>query len=307
MSSKIPTRRFFFEWKGHPLDDMATLHEIILAHEPTKPIIYLAGDSSLDNKYWVPSSTGPSSTPLPVAPPEIYNLAFNPPTPKPDVAFWLNHTLGQQAWTLNLSVEESMLRDRDTSLLPHDQFIRDHIRSNDVLIVSVGANDIALRPTLATARNMLKLAWFTPSALLQRPQAVGWGLGYFTSLFKERTEAYLAALVAKQKPRAIIVCMIYYPLEASKVPDGETSWADWPLRALGYNWFPAQLQAAIRAMYARATSRIRVEGTEVIPCPLYEVLDGKVGADYVARVEPSSEGGRKMAVKFGELLAGKLG
>merc|ERR1712087_216414 len=36
-------------------------------------------------------------------------------------------------------------------------------------------------------------------------------------------------------------------------------------------------------------------GTEVVPFPLFVPLDGKTSADYVERVEPSAQGGRKMA------------
>jgi len=298
MSRKIKTSYFFQEWKGHPISDVTALHKEILELWPTKPIIYLAGDSSLDNKYWVPSSNGPYGSPLPVELPEIYRIAFDPPRPKPDVAFWLNHVLGERATALNLAIEESTLRERDDDLLEHDKFIRDNIRAEDILIVSVGANDIALRPTFATVRHMLKLAWLTPRGFLERKSA--WGLGYFTNLFKDQIEAYVSRLVEKQKPRAVIVCMIYFPLEAGV--SKQRSWADLPLKALGYNWFPGQLQAAIRAMYELSTKRIKIEGTNVVPCPLFEALDGKREEYYVARVEPSTDGGHKMALQFKELL-----
>lgn len=35
-------------------------------------------------------------------------------------------------------------------------------------------------------------------------------------------------------------------------------------------------------------------GTEVVPFPLFEVLDGKNTEDYLQRVEPSPSGGKKM-------------
>jgi hypothetical protein len=98
--------------------------------------------------------------------------------------------------------------------------------------------------------------------------------------------------------------MTYFPLEAGL---GQTSWADTQLQALGYNSYPGQLQAAIRAMYEIATKEIRVQGTRVVPCALHEVLDGKTVGDYTARAEPNKEGGRKMAVRFCELVDGVLG
>jgi hypothetical protein len=193
-----------------------------------------------------------------------------------------------------------MLRDRDAALLPHDEFIRDHIRAQDILVVSVGANDVALKPTLGTVANMLALSWLTPMAWLERGNARS--LGHFVSMFGAQTRRYVEQMVAKTKPRAVVVCMIYYPLEASV--GAQASWADWPLRMLGYNSNPKRLQAAIRAMYEKATKGLEIEGTQVVPCALYEVLDGKTEEDYTARVEPSVEGGRKMGERFAELIQG---
>ncbi len=48
-------------------------------------------------------------------------------------------------------------------------------------------------------------------------------------------------------------------------------------------------------LYIDKCSRIEIQGSEVIPVPLFNVLDGKCSDDYVARVEPSAIGGKKMA------------
>ncbi|KAH7116193.1 hypothetical protein B0J11DRAFT_561608 [Dendryphion nanum] len=295
-TEKINTSKFYFEWSGHPISDLTKFHTITQTTRPSKPTIWLAGDSSLDNKYWVPSS-GPGGDPLPVAVPEIYNVTLEKPTPKPDVSFWLNHLLGPRATCINTSVEESMLRQRDSDLNAHDTFIKDHIQKQDVLIVSVGANDVAMRPTLATILHMLRLAWFTSRANIDNGTA--WSLPYFKHLFGTKLQSYIEKIVATTKPRAVIVCMIYFPLEAGL---GQSGWADMNLRALGYSRDPGKLQAAIRKMYEIATVGMVVEGTKVLPCPLFEVLDPRVKEEYVARVEPSVEGGRKMAESFVEIL-----
>jgi hypothetical protein len=290
---KINSSRFYFEWKGHPIPDLTTFRNIALAERPDKPIIYLAGDSSLDNKYWVDRA----GTNVAGAIPDIYHKTLNNPTPKPDVAFWMNHLLGEKATCMNTAIEESMLRDRDDDLLPHDIFIRDNIRPSDVLIVSVGANDVALRPNSSTIRHMLQLAWLTPRSSIKAHTA--FSLTYFKELFGTKIQTYVERLTEKTKPRAVVVCMIYFPLESGL---GQTSWADTQLRALGYNSYPGQLQAAIRAMFEVATKEIRLQGTQVVPCALHEVLDGKRNEEYTARVELNEEGGRKMAVRFCELV-----
>ena len=45
----------------------------------------------------------------------------------------------------------------------------------------------------------------------------------------------------------------------------------------------------------RGTCSIEIEGVPVLPVPLFRVMDGKDSEDYAERVEPSSQGGRKMA------------
>lgn len=48
-------------------------------------------------------------------------------------------------------------------------------------------------------------------------------------------------------------------------------------------------------LFFTVNSNVRIPGTEVIHVPLFRVLDGKKSEEYVARVEPSALGGRKMA------------
>jgi hypothetical protein len=301
--AKINAARFYFEWSGHPIADLASFHATTLVERQDKPIIYLAGDSSLDNKAWLHKSVSELGADIP----DIYSHVFSNTTtcaaqPKPDVAFWMNSLFGSRATCINTAVEATMLRDRDEQLLPHDTFIRDNLRPQDILIVSVGANDIALRPLPMTIFHMLQLAWLTPRKLLEYHYAPS--LPYFAHLFGAKVQDYITRLTAITKPRAIIVCMIYFPLEAQFK---QQSWASHQLRALGYNSFPGQLQAAIRAMFELATRKIVVPGTEVVPCALHEVLDGKSEGDYTARVEPNHEGGRKMAERFVEILEGVVG
>ena len=115
-------------------------------------------------------------------------------------------------------------------------------------------------------------------------------LGYIRHLFGTRVQRYIEQLTSKVKPRKILVCMIYYPDETN-VP----SWANTALGALGYNSHPERVQLLIRKMFEEATSKIRCKGSEVIPIPLFVPLDGTRSEDYVARVEPSAIGGKRMA------------
>lgn len=293
MTRKINPSRFYLEWKGHPVNDLARFNAITRAERPNKPIVYLAGDSSLDNKFWLHKTVEEIGVDIPT----IYDKTLAKPRPKADVAFWMNHMLGDRATCINTAIEESMLRDRDEGLLSHDEFIRDNIQPEDVLIVSVGANDVALKPLPWTILHMLRLAWLTRRKSLENGNAGS--LSYFKHMFGDKVQDYITRLTANTKPRAVVVSMIYFPLEAQF---GQQSWAEVQLKALGYNSYPTQLQTAIRAMYEIATKKIKVEGTQIVPCALHDVLDGKTPGDYTARVEPNHEGGRKMAIRFVELI-----
>ena len=84
--------------------------------------------------------------------------------------------------------------------------------------------------------------------------------------------------------------------------DQVESWANMLLKFIDYSKKPDWLQSIIKYIYVEAISQIHIEGSEVIPVPLFEKLDGKTTADYVDRVEPSDQGGKKIA----ELLYAKL-
>jgi hypothetical protein len=85
--------------------------------------------------------------------------------------------------------------------------------------------------------------------------------------------------------------MTYFPDENSSAG----GWASKALGLMGYNAFPGKLQAVIRKLYELATTEVEIPGAKVIPVPLYNALDGKNSNMYVARVEPSVEGGRAIA------------
>lgn len=306
----VSFHEYYATFHGHETGFLKeVLEELRRSHDS---VVFLAGDSSLDNKHWFGSSQ-----------PAIngYEAVLQPPQMKADVCYWLNQSLIEQGHShcccLNTAAEATCLNDRSfCSLLAQDQFIRDNLTPDDYLVVSVGGNDVALAPLLCTVLNMLVMSWCTPMFCIERcgcacppnlqldcgcfccglPGCLsgtlcGWplGMGYFTDLFKNRVGTYVRNMVSKQKPKKIIICMIYFLDEAKT-----GGWADCPLACMLYNHDPNRLQTMIRKTFELATKRIRVEGTEVVAFPLFEVLDGKTTEDYIQRVEPSPQGGQKM-------------
>ena len=286
--TNISVAPFYGEYHGHRISDL----EVLLPALRPRGIVWLAGDSSLDDKHWLLHAQHGSG----LAPCNGYEKVIKPARGPaiPDVAYHINRALvsrgeGGKLACVNTAVEESTLADRaGEQLLAQDVFLRDHIGPEDTLVVSVGCNDVALRPTAATAINMLMLTR-SPTGMITS----GWAPGtrHFLQLFREKTMAYVRKLIAVRRPRRVVVCTIYY---LDQQPGG--SWADTTLRLLGYDANPAKLKAAIATIHERAHLTIAdVDGVEVVAVPLFRWLDGTDPADYVERVEPSAQGGAKMA------------
>lgn len=110
----------------------------------------------MDNKYWFNDTD--------VAP-GPYQSLLDPAVSKKDITYWLNYLCSQGQATsrrqrtaaINTAVEASTLNERTFHLRPQDAFLRDHIQSQDVLVVSVGGNDIALLPCPCTIFSILGL------------------------------------------------------------------------------------------------------------------------------------------------------
>ena len=190
---KISSRSFYNEYHGHKLSHLQTLYPLLRSSSSHDALIWTAGDSSLDNKYWFqdcqPAVEG------------VYSDILHPPSSICDVTYWLNHleaTSSAAAATassgsskhesttsgstsnntryaaINCAVEATTLNQRTTrGLLPQDKFIRDNISSQDVLIVSIGGNDVALAPTPCTIASLAGLLCCLPSSCLENGTTFG--------------------------------------------------------------------------------------------------------------------------------------
>merc|ERR1712232_449122 len=103
---------------------------------------------------------------------------------------------------VNCAVEESCISQREVEgLLPHDKYIRDNITEEDVLVVDVGGNDVALRPTAGVIANMAWLLYLTPKIFIKQSPFLAPGLFYFIYMFRYRLRSYIESLTSVRKPR----------------------------------------------------------------------------------------------------------
>ena len=380
--TKVSQGDFYHEYHGHRIEDLEIVWESLLSSDPSigssvtnkqqksTAIIYLAGDSTMDNKFWILG--GPKEPAC-----NGYEHVITPPRAVPDVAYAVNKyaahadacpvsfkcintaveesTLGQRTAGSNScpSREESVhnaaykkgicrriwdwvcccvgkreSRNQDSAKqygskpfsLPQDAFIHEHLRSCDVIVVSAGGNDIALRPRPRTIMAVLWLSRFASKKNIENGTA--WGLGYMTErFFKPKFEEYLNHLLSgEQKSQdgqsrrrcALIVPAMLYYLDENK--DAQ-SWANATLKVIGYNSDPTRIHMVIDHVFRSALCRLqlnpqhqqyntdqdgtdkqctKIGGIKIAPVAMSTALNGKTSADYVARVEPSAQGGDKL-------------
>ncbi|CAK0826308.1 unnamed protein product, partial [Prorocentrum cordatum] len=245
--------------------------------------IFLAGDSSLDNKAWLFNQGAlaerwrPGAAHAPAR--NGYEFLLSPPRMVCDVTYWMNQIL----WDLGA---DCCVVPSCGGLYEQELLLRDRIRPSDMLVISIGGNDIALAPSVFTAIAIVLLMlspWFTLCTL--NP-----AVAYFVFMFRFQVQCYAHELTAKTTPSKIAVCMIYHLDERNG-----NSWANPALCALCYCCFPGLLQRRLRVVFELGTSRVRVPGSEVVPIFLGDALDGRCTEDYCQRVEPSVIGGQKIA------------
>jgi hypothetical protein len=289
----ISISTFANEYHGHPVEDLSRLVQAI---RQNRRIIWLAGDSSLDNKVWITKRGEPING---------YEKVLSPGTLPVDVSYHLNKIIVEKGQSnefvcINCAVEESTLASRKDRLLPHDRIIQENIKQGDVLIVSVGGNDIALAPSISTVAALLAITTLASDDAIISGHAIG--MGHLLHMFGRSTQDYIEKIVSKNDNGGvqILPCMIYYP--ALKIVSS-TSWADTALYSLGYDSNPKRLQLLIRSAYEHATTKIQIPNNIMLACPLFKILDPTNTTDYEARVEPSAEGGLKMAKALYELFS----
>lgn len=269
---------FYTQYYGHPLEDLAKL--VRYFRSIGSRIVWLVGDSSLDNKHWL-FEEDKTQTTLDLAnewcAPAIngYEAVLNPPRMVRDVCYWMNHLLvGTDMVCVNTAVEESCLADAPSA---HDGFVLSHLQLGDTVVASIGGNDLILKPAMSTLLTMGVGTYLVPQSWLST--ALTWLPNPLYQLFGVRTQEYMD-MFSKASQR--VICTPYFPCASGG------GWASRVLSRIDMDKAQTALRA-VHELYHKPMERI----TGAVP--LYEALDWQCETDYKCRVEPSVSGGRKMA------------
>jgi hypothetical protein len=234
---RVRSDAFYGEYHGHRIEHLEVVHSNLRLRN--ERLVFLAGDSSLDNKFWFQEEADALNG---------YEDILSPAVSRMDIAYAMNAEIvrrgmgrgrgmdmgmGMGMAVINCAIEESTVGARSCGqLLPQDRFVRNNIQTEDVLVISLGGNDIALKPTPCTALSVLSLLCCTTTPCISYScgcalpcddcccgcgcgfasnfLAFPFGLGYLIHLFGTRIKAAVTNMTAKTRPKLILVCMIYF-------------------------------------------------------------------------------------------------
>lgn len=275
---------FYTHYKGHPLEDLAYIVRNFRVNQ--RRIVWLVGDSSLDNKHWL-FEEDKASTTLNLEHGWCaeaingYEQVLRPPRMVKDVCYWVNTQLvNTDMVCVNAAVEEACIKDSPSA---HDGFVLSHLKPGDFVIISIGGNDLILKPSTSTLVSMGIGTYLVPDWCLD--SALAWFPNPLYDLFVSRTQEYVDLFF---KASRTIVCTPYFPCSQGG------GWASRLLDRIDMN----KAQTTIRAVHNQYHKSLKGIFWTI---PLYEVLDYECEADYKYRVEPSVQGGRKMGQEIANI------
>lgn len=296
------------------------------------PLIFMAGDSTLYNRHWVAHNRHAqadveSSFHKPKAEPVDKGLAQflkeEDQFQLKDMTYWVSYWLrsktptGSSPGVINVSVEERALKDSvddfpKPEIARQDQLVRENLRSNDTLLVSIGGNDILLKPDIWM---ISAAAWMWLVMKVGHVDRHTWGIRTFVGIFKDKVQDYIFSLLPEDNakwPHKIMVMFPYLPsydkVKQSGHSDGGHSqgseWASPILEKIGYfdEAKRGQMVQVMREVYRQSyalqreltqkLAKIKPENPpRVIMFAGYKWLDGSVPDAYEALVEPNILGG----------------
>jgi len=258
---------------------------------------------------------------------------------RPDIVYHLNSMMvdGKQPFAaLDTAVGCSNLENRQ-EFLEQDDFLRDHIESRDVLVVSVGWNDFARMPK---GRQILKKFGDALSAIHvengspwkgSQKELIDelWNSADYRivpfrnaaeALFREEMIAYIGKLLSKTTPKLIVLC-VYEPSghtfgsgSSSRSGGGGGGWIQTLMNFLSLPdltligpYLPAALMGLEKLLKTKTVPELeqRFGGLKVVVQAMSEKMDRDDPEDYAnhgSAPEPSDKGGKDIA----ELLFAKV-
>jgi len=275
LSTKINQELFYEPYHGHDVEDIIKIYYAAKSSKVDQ-IVWLAGDSTLDNKYWIKKDEQKPAT-------HVYDKILDNPHMIQDVAYHVNTLLNKNQLCINTSIEATTLEQHITRSFEQDVFIKENVGVNDTLIVSCGGNDILFDP-MSMMPHLLKYL------------VTGY-IDFFHDIFHDKLKAFVKKLTKKTKPKKVIICILYYPNFQN--PAG---WASTLLSAFKMLGAENMVLKLIQTVYQECVSKIKITGLNLEYCPLYIALDGTNTNDYVSGVEPSVQGGKKIALLLNQFI-----
>ena len=288
---KITPDKFYSDTNGHSPKYLQT---ICNKFRQNKNFVFLAGDFTLDNKKaiskYVEAVNG-------------YEEILHPPESIPDITFHLNtfsSKLDNKNLIINCTTGNNTLNEHDfsskISMNQQDQIIIDNIKQDDILVISIGSNDIISKPTGDFISRLMKVC-------PDQTEYVNYDeLKYFAEYFYNNILTYIKQLCIKNVPKLIIICGAYFP----SITKGKSMWSNQVLDLIDYNVYPSKLQSVLSYLYNESLTKINIDGYNIKYITYSDILDGSDDDYYYNRLYLSNKGGYILSKKLWKFIQSNL-
>lgn len=269
----LSSKEYYATEKGHSAENVRKVHKGLLDFGYER-FVFLVGSSTLDNKNYVSNS-------MSYYPVSGYEKVLTDSC-LPDICFYMNYFLkvdGNRQSCINCAIEDSDITERLSELYGQDAFIRDNISEEDTLVISVGFDEFTSQRTQFNMRMLLRVSEQDFSD--RSPCYL-----HFKSIVCERLEMYIKEVTSKKIPKCVIICMGYYPCDATSKCNNPCC-----LKCIVYDKNPEGIKHLMKVIFEDAITKIAIPKVRIKFLSLYDVIDNKDEKLYTNCIYPSQEGG----------------
>lgn len=190
---KLDNEKYYITYDGHLPEHIQYIRNKYLEKGKNK-FVYLTGESLFDNKRYIKTKSD-----------TIYKNIFEKEYVLNDIENQLNVKLLYDYVCLNCSYSDSSLTDRNKRIYENDNFVRDNISTDDMLLIGLNGSDFFER----TNQDLVSKISYT----LEHPVEENKSLLFICEYIHDNLKKYIDNLTKFQYPGKIIVFCYLYPSE----------------------------------------------------------------------------------------------
>lgn len=265
--------------------DIALVLRTIYQSNENKTMIYLIGDSLLDNGNEIKKIDQPVI--------QSYENVISDKIMKNDICYQINSLLQENnknfvcinCATANASVSDKKIKLDNIK----DMFVSRRMKDGDVLVVSLSGNDLS--STKMDFASKIQLFNVIQSSSIEKIKQNPSMLQFLFSICKDQLTSYIKRIIHVTKPSKVLLFGLMYPCTDATQQSTVSS----SLEYIQYSQNPGKLQCILDMINQYAISKIQIPGIDITYIETSSIIDCNNKNEYVDRTIPSEIGGIKIS------------